>query len=498
VTIAAHQIFTLADLLDAVPGAMLAAPDGPVDRGLQQAGRGDPGQGVFHLACHTSEIVPGASMFAAIRGGGAWYVGGDKGFDFHQYVPKAIDSGAAALLVEEIGAVPPGTKIPVIVVPEVIEALCKLTTHLLARHGVETTAVTGSTGKTSTCEIVAQVLSRRDKTFKFISNRATPVSVPRNVLNAGVAGIKQLVMEMPMDGAGQITALCGITPPKTGIVVNINESHIVQLGSIENITNAKAELVEALPANGTAVLNFDDPRVRQFDKRTRAQVIGVGTSADCTLRADTISLDTRGVSFVLHQGGSAASVRFAMPTRLAVINALLGAGAGIAAGMSLDEVVPGLKSFQTLPGRMKRLTGRGGFALLDNSLFAMPQTTELILGQVLEIPCKGRHLLAQGLIWGGFQHGDVPDAVYSLIERFDDVYLTSSETLDTAEAMSRRGSKAHWYETPEETANAILEMVGPDDLVLVNGNIGAEVIVGHLVQPGEDKDLVDDTIRATM
>lgn len=482
-------IFSLSDLLDSARGARLF-PSGASH---------SPDYPVNHLACHTKDIVAGESLFAAVRGGGPWYVGGERGFDYHEHIPKAINEGATALLVEDLSAVPDGSTVPVVVVPNVIEALGQLTGHLLARHGVAVTAVTGSTGKTSTCEIAYHVLGRSYDTYKFISNRATPISVPRNVLNAGVGHMQRLIMEMPMDGLGQITTLCGITPPTVGVVVNINNSHIVQLGSIENITDAKAELVEALPASGTAVLNFDDPRVRSFDRRTAARVVGVGTSAGATLVAEEIVVSTSGVEFVLTHGSETARVRFPVPTRLAVNNALLGAGVGIAAGLGLEEVVAGVESFRSLPGRMNPLRGRGGFALLDNSMLAVPQSTELMLAQALEVPCRGRRVLAQGIIYGTWQHGEVRNDAYHLMSQFDEVYLTGPETREHAEALRNAGmASARWHETPEETAAAILEVVQPDDFILVNGNEGSETVVSHLVESDEDVRLVDDAIRATM
>jgi UDP-N-acetylmuramoyl-tripeptide--D-alanyl-D-alanine ligase len=487
----AEPAFTVRDILASVPGAELVAPGDP------------PVEGFGRLACHTDEVVAGASMFAAVRGGGAWYVGGRRGFDYHPYVGKALELGATGVLVEDVSSLPAGgagSRAAVVRVPGVIEALGLLTAHKVAQRGVAVTAVTGSTGKTSTCEIVACVLRQRHATFKFISNRATPISVPRILLNAGLDAYERVVMEMPMDAQGQITTLCAIAPPVAGVVVNVNDSHIVQLGSVANIAAAKSELVRALPAGGAAVLNFDDPWVRTFAEVTKARTIAVGTGPECEVRAAGVALDRSHTSFVLCVGEERAQVEFRVPSRRAVLNALLGAGAGIAAGLELEEIAAGLASFRTLPGRMSPLRGRSGFGIIDNSFLSVPQSTELILAETLAIPSAGRRILAQGEIYGAYQHGEVRAAVYDLMAQFDAVFFTGPLTVAHHRALAERAPALplHWHETPEATGAAVLALAEEPDVVLVNGHKASKLVVGVLVDPADAGHLVDDAVQAGM
>jgi UDP-N-acetylmuramoyl-tripeptide--D-alanyl-D-alanine ligase len=487
--LSADPAFTVRDILTSVPNAELIASGDP------------PVEGFGGLACHTDQVVAGVSMFAAVRGGGAWYVGGERGFDYHPYVGKALGLGATGVLVEDVSSLPEGgSRAAVVRVPDVVEALGLLTAHKIAQCDLAVTAVTGSTGKTSTCEIIASVLGQRHATFKFISNRATPISVPRILLNAGLDAYERVVIEMPMDAPGQITTLCGIAPPLAGVVVNVNDSHIVQLGSIANIAAAKSELVRALPADGAAVLNFDDAWVRTFADLTTARTIAVGTGPECEVRAEEVAFDRSRTSFALCVGEQQVQVEFRVPSRSAVLNALLGAGAGLAADLELEEIAAGLGSFRALPGRMSPLPGRSGFAVIDNSFFAVPQSTELILAETLAIPSAGRRILAQGYIYGAFQHGEVRDTVYDLMARFDAVFFSGPLAVPHHRALAERAPTLalQWHETPEETGAAVLALADEPDLVLVNGNEGSEVVVGMLVDPQHADRLVDDTVRAGM
>src|SRR5262249_35547403 len=141
--------------------------------------------------------------------------------------------------------------------------------------GLSIVGVTGSSGKTSTKDLIAQLLSRLGPTVAPAGSFNNELGLPHTVLRVD-ARTRVLVLEMAARGVGHLTYLCGIAPPQTAVVVNVGVAHIGEFGSVEAIAQAKGELVEALPPAGTAVLNADDPRVRAMAQRTGAQVVLVG------------------------------------------------------------------------------------------------------------------------------------------------------------------------------------------------------------------------------
>ena len=193
------------------------------------------------VVCNTNDIRRRDTLFCAVRGGGAFYgnqPGENYQFDFHKYIDKAIEARVGSILLEKVEtSFPP--EINVIKVPNVIEALGELTRYQLKKNSIEVCGVTGSTGKSTVCELTARVLRSRFPTFKGLTDRSTPISVPRMLLNANLRNFDKVVVEMPMDGLGQIRELCSIAPPTYSVVLNVNDSHIEQLGSIEAITFAK-------------------------------------------------------------------------------------------------------------------------------------------------------------------------------------------------------------------------------------------------------------------
>ncbi len=473
------MIFTIEDILLAVPGSCLI--QGEIYE-------------VKHLACHTDEIRQGESIFAAVRGGGDWY---EKPFDHHRHINRAIENGAQGLLVERYDEALKilNKNILIIKVPNVIYALGLLTSYLIKKNRIQVTAVTGSTGKTTACEIIATVLQEEYQTIKFISDRATPISVPRTLLNSGLEQYQKLVTEMPMDGLGQIKKLCEITPPNIGIVININNSHIEQLETIENIVEAKAELLKALPNKGTAVLNYDDEKVKSMSKFTNANVLGVGLAKNVGVRASNVNLSMAGVSFDLSYHSETVSTKISVPLSSVITSALLGAGAGIVADMPLESISRGIANFKSLPGRMELLRGKENFWLLDDSRLATPESTKFLIHELLKIDIRpNKKILVEGAVLRPEQHGVLDERTLQAISVLDAVYFVGSGTIGYYETLRVIGrNDIYWAESHEEAAQGILALAQPNDFVAVNGSENAEMskIIPLLI----DRDQTSRTIN---
>lgn len=205
------------------------------------------------------EVVPG-SLFVAFVGERA---------DGHDYAAQVVEAGAAAVLASR----PVG--VPAIVVDDVQTALGALARHVVRKLGATLVALTGSAGKTSTKDLIAQVLRRKAPTVFTPGSLNNEIGLPLTALSA-TEETKFLVLEMGARGIGHIRYLADLTPPKIGLVLNVGTAHIGEFGGREQIAQAKGELVESLPPageGGAAILNADDPLVRAMASRTKAKVV---------------------------------------------------------------------------------------------------------------------------------------------------------------------------------------------------------------------------------
>jgi UDP-N-acetylmuramoyl-tripeptide--D-alanyl-D-alanine ligase len=268
-------------------------------------------------------VRPGA-LFAALPG---------EHVDGHDYAAAAVAAGAVAVLASR----PLAQDLPAIVVPDVTAALATLASAVLARlPGVTVAGITGSSGKTSTKDLTAQLAERLGPTVAPEGSFNNELGLPLTVLRADER-TKYLVLEMSARGPGHIAQLCEVAPPRIGAVLNVGRAHAGEFGSLDGVAKAKGELPEALPADGVAILNADDPRVLAMAASTTARVVTFSTdkASDADVRAASIELDELGrASFRLLMTGGIAPVTLRLHGAHHVQNAL--AAAAIAAEFGMD------------------------------------------------------------------------------------------------------------------------------------------------------------------
>lgn len=239
------------------------------------------------------EVEPG-SLFVAFAG---------ERVDGHDFAEAVVAAGAVAVLASR----PVG--VPAIVVADVQAALGALARHVVERLGATLVALTGSAGKTSNKDLIAQVLRSKAPTVFTPGSLNNEIGLPLTALSA-TEETRFLVLEMGARGIGHISYLTDLTPPRIGLVLNVGTAHIGEFGGREQIAQAKGELVESLPpseAGGVAVLNADDPLVRAMASRTKARVILFGESGEADVRAENVRLTDAGQpAFRLHTPSGAA------------------------------------------------------------------------------------------------------------------------------------------------------------------------------------------------
>jgi UDP-N-acetylmuramoyl-tripeptide--D-alanyl-D-alanine ligase len=328
-----------------------------------------------------SRLVAPGGLFVAFPGAKV---------DGHDYAAKAVAGGVVAVLGSR--AVP---GVPMLVVPDALDAMGRLARAVLDRlPDLTVVGITGSSGKTTTKDMVAQLLARLGATVAPAGSFNNELGLPHTVLKAD-AGTRFLVLEMGSRGAGHLRYLCRIAPPHIGVVVNVGMAHIGELGSVEAIAAAKAELVEALPAGGLAVLNADDERVRAMAGRTGARVVLAGVAPDALPRAEDVRLDAAGrAAYTLVGAGGRAPVRLALAGQHQVGNTLLAAAVAMAAGMALPDVAVALGDLRlTSSRRMDVFERADGVTVIDDSYNANPASVAAALRALAAIG-QGRRTVA--------------------------------------------------------------------------------------------------------
>ncbi|MFD4246774.1 UDP-N-acetylmuramoyl-tripeptide--D-alanyl-D-alanine ligase [Streptomyces sp. NPDC058525] len=328
----------------------------------------DPSVRVSGPVVIDSRQVEAGSLFAAFDG---------EHVDGHDYAERAVAAGAAAVL----AARPVG--VPAIVVPDVEKALGALARAVVERLGTDVVALTGSAGKTSTKDLIAQVLQAHAPTVWTPGSLNNEIGLPLTALKA-TAETRHLVLEMGARGIGHIAYLTGLTPPRIGLVLNVGTAHIGEFGGREQIARAKGELVEALPSEaegGIAVLNADDPLVRAMSSRTKARTVLFGEADDADVRATEVRMAPGGQpSFTLHTPTGCSDVTLRLYGEHHVSNALAAAAVAHVLGMSVEEIATALSGAGTLSRWRMEVTERAdGVTIVNDAYNANPESMRAAL-----------------------------------------------------------------------------------------------------------------------
>ncbi len=336
------------------------------------------------VECDSRALAPGG-LFVAFEGTRA---------DGHTFADDAFAAGAVAVLgTREVGG-------PSILVADPLAALGALARAVVDRlPALTVVGITGSSGKTSTKDLTAQLLARLGPTVAATGSLNNELGLPYTVLQSGPE-TRFLVLEMGARGLGHLTYLCGIAPPRVAVVVNVGVAHIGEFGSVAAIAQAKGELVAALPADGLAVLNADDDRVRAMGAGSRAPVVLAGEAADADLRADAVVLDARGrASYTLVAPEGTVVVRSALSGRHQVTNALLAAAVARSHGMALADLGEALNDLRLVSTRRMDVYDRAdGVTVIDDSYNANPASVAAALRALVAMDTGGRRLAVLGYL----------------------------------------------------------------------------------------------------
>jgi UDP-N-acetylmuramoyl-tripeptide--D-alanyl-D-alanine ligase len=470
---------TLAEVAQAVGGSTHDIPDstlrvtGPVVR-------------------DSREVVPGA-LFVAFAGERA---------DGHDFAAAAVADGAVAVL----AARPVG--VPAIVVDDVRAALGGLARHVIERLGATVVGLTGSAGKTSTKDLMAQLLDRIAPTVWPEGSLNNEIGLPLTALRADER-TRHLVLEMGARGIGHIRYLTGLTPPRIGVVLNVGTAHIGEFGGKEQIALAKGELVEELPSaeeGGIAVLNADDPLVRAMRERTKARVVLFGESPDADVRAGNVRLNDRGQAvFELRTPTGCAEVTLRLYGEHHVSNALAAAAVASELGMPAARIASGLSAAGPLSQWRMEVTERpDGVTVVNDAYNANPDSMRAALRALAAMGGSAR--ARGGRTWAvlgamaelGERALAEHDAVGRLAVRLNVSKLVAVGGTEAAWLRMGAYNEGSWGEESVHVSDAeaaidlLRAQVRPGDVVLVKASrsVGLETVALALIEepPGGSGD----------
>jgi len=461
--------FTVQDIVRATQGALVG---------------GDLAVPVTGVSIDSRALAVGEAFFA-IKG---------HRLDGHAYLAEAAGRGSACLVVHELpDELPPN--VPLVLVPETTKALGRLAAWHRAKFTLPVVAVTGSNGKTTTKELIASVLATRWNTLKPEGSFNNQWGLPLTLLGLGPEH-GALVVELGTNQPGEIAELAALARPTVGVVTVVASVHTEFLGSLDGVREEKAALVRALPPDGTAVLNADDPRVAGMARDTRARVITFGAAAGAGLRAvGEITDGPGGLAFTLEHDGARRAVTLGLSGRHNVTNALAAAGAGLALGLGLEAIVGGLAAARPAKGRCV-WRAAGDVRILDDTYNANPASVRAALATVATHREGARLVVVLGDM---LELGPGAEAAHREIGRA--AAETGAAVLvgmgRHAAALVEAGraagvADAHHTETFEDTVAFLLKALVPGDLVLVKGSRGmrmeriVDALVARLARTGQE------------
>ncbi len=431
------------------------------------------------------------SVFVALRG---------EKDDGHNYVQDAFQRGASLAIVERtIDGVqpiidmtrsplpsPPSPFLPslCLLVEDSLKALQDVAAYHRRQFEVRVVGVTGSIGKTTTKEAIYSVLAKSFPTLKSEENLNNEIGLPLTLLELEDNHTK-VVLELGMYALGEIAELAEIALPQTGVVTNVSYSHLERMGTLEAIAQAKAELIQALPPDGTAILNGDDPQVKAMASLTDAQVLYYGLSPDCDLRASHIeSRGLDGVRFRMNYGPETLYVKIPLLGRHSVHTALAAAAVGVTEGQPWGQIVAGLRDI-AVQLRLIATRGMRGSTIIDDSYNASPTSSLAALNLLAELEGRRIAVLGDMLELGSYEedgHRKVGRRVAEVADKLVTVGALGATIGREAIAIGMQEDDVFFAEDNEEAIRVLGDLVAEGDLILVKGSRGThmEDIVAEL------------------
>ena len=448
--------FTLAEVLEALPQAKILKHQG---------------EKFDSITTDTRKITPGA-LFVALKG---------ERFNGEDFAAKAVEMGAAGVLVSSAYA---GlVDLPATIIQAAGDtqlAYQQLAGFWRQKFQIPVIAITGSNGKTTTKDMTASVLSAKFPVLKTQANFNNEIGLPYTLLQLNEMH-QAAVVEIGMRGLHQISALAPFAAPSIGIVTNVGETHIELLGSIENIAKAKSELVEAIPAGGTVILNNDNPYTAAMkDKAAEGvRIVTFGIDNDSDIKADELVSNDNSTTFKCRLGreGQVCQLTIPMLGRHNVANALAAAAAGYCLGLSCEEIARGLSELN-MTGMRFECRQMGEYNIINDAYNASPMSMKAALATLHELTAA-KHQRSVAVLGDMLELGHVAVSAHRRVgQQAAEAGVACLVALgdmgrEIAAGAKEAGMKQVFAcDTHQQAADQLKKLLKPGDTILFKGSRG--------------------------
>lgn len=461
------KLITVFDVLNAVNGSLLS---------------GDPEAKISGITID-SRVVKSGDLFFAFPG---------NRVDGHLFVEEAFKAGAAAAVVSK--RIMANVNKTLILVKDTFKALQDLARCYRKMFEVPVIGVTGSTGKTTTKDIIAGVLAIKSQVLKTEGNQNNEIGLPLTLLKLE-SKHDFVVLEMAMRGKGEISELCKISNPNIGVITNIGRAHLEKLGSQKAIAEAKGELISALPPDGCAILNGDDYWQLRLAEKVRCNLLFYGENEHCSIRALNIRLcGLDGVKFLLKTPNGEVDCFLPVPGRHNVSNALAGAAVGYWFGYKNTEIASGLGATSLTGMRLEVKSGFRGCRIIDDSYNASPDSVKAALKLLADINKENRTIAVLGDMYElGSEAVACHEEIGVTAAKLDiDLLCTvgdlAKEIARGARFFGMPESKIRIFDNKYEALDFLRDYLDKGDVVLIKGSRASrmDILVDSLCCKGDN------------
>lgn len=414
-----------------------------------------------------SRTVGPGELFFAVKG---------ERLDGHDFVAAALEKGAAAAVVRKDELRRYSAQVRLLAVDDTLIALQTLATAVRKLWGKPLVGVTGSAGKTTTKEAIAHVLGARWRVLKSEGNFNNHFGLPLMLLKLEPEH-DVAVIEMGMSHAGEIRALAKIAQPEIGVVTNVAPVHLEFFDSIAGIARAKYELIESLPANGTAVLNADDEYVSQFGRDFKGRVIAYGMRTTADVRAENVfTRGAEGSEFDVVTAAGREHARLPLVGEHNILNALAAVAVGLARGLTLSEAVAALATLAP-PDKRGQVLQLGNITVINDCYNSNPKALNAMVDALAAMKAGRRIVVAGEMLELGPSGEEMHrEAGQHIAEKKIDV-LVGVRGLAQAmvEGAAKAGTCAEFVATPEEAGEWLAREARDGDVVLLKASRGVKL-----------------------
>jgi len=423
------------------------------------------------------EVAQGYSIDSRTVGAGELFfaVKGER-LDGHDYVNAALEraAGAAVVRKDQMDRYPKESRL--LAVDDTLTALQTLATAVRKVWGKPLVGVTGSAGKTTTKEAIAHVLASRWRLLKSEGNFNNHFGLPLMLLKLEPEH-DVAVIEMGMSHAGEIRALAKIAQPEIGVVTNVAPVHLEFFDSIAGIARAKYELIESLPANGTAVLNADDEYVSQFGRGFKGRVITYGTKLTADVRCENVrTCGAEGSEFDVVVAGSRERARLPLVGEHNILNALAAVAVGLVRGMKPSEAIAALATLAP-PDKRGQVLQLGNITVINDCYNSNPKALEAMVDALAAMKAGRRIVVAGEMLELGPLAEQMHRAagIHMAAKKIDVLIGVRGLAQAMVEAAGKAGSRAEFVTTPEEAGEWLAREARDGDVVLLKASRGVKL-----------------------